>query len=104
MRLIDAEVFEELFHKQIKYGATDIFDAVEDALQDTPDVDAVPVVHARWIDEIEPNAVTSSGREVHFYRCSACDFQWNNKTAVFHYFKFCPNCGARMDGESEEEG
>ena len=66
--------------------------------------DAVPVVHARWIDEIEPNAVTSSGREVHFYRCSACGFQWNNKTAVFHYFKFCPNCGARMDAEEDSNG
>lgn len=53
---------------------------------------------------IEPNAVTSSGREVHFYRCSACGFQWNNKTAVFHYFKFCPNCGARMDAEEDTNG
>ena len=47
MRLIDAEVFEELFKKQIEYGATDIFDAVEDALQDTPTVDAVQVVKCK---------------------------------------------------------
>ena len=47
MRLIDADVFEELFDKQIEYGATDIFDAVEDALQDTPIVDAVPVVRCK---------------------------------------------------------
>lgn len=38
MRLIDSEVFEKLFHKQIKYGANDVFGAVEDALQDTPTV------------------------------------------------------------------
>lgn len=47
MRLIDAEVFEELFHKQMEYGATDVFDAVEDALQDTPTIDAVPVVRCK---------------------------------------------------------
>lgn len=50
-------------------------------------------------NEIEPDAVTASGREVHIFRCSACDFTWANKTAVLHYFKHCPNCGARMDGE-----
>ena len=47
MRLINADVFEELFDKQIEYGATDIFDAVEDALQDAPTIDAVPVVRCR---------------------------------------------------------
>lgn len=47
MRLIDADAFEELFDKQIKYGATDIFGAVEDALQDTPTIDAVPVVRCK---------------------------------------------------------
>ena len=47
MRLINADVFEELFDKQIEYGATDIFDAVEDALQDTPTIDAVPVVRCK---------------------------------------------------------
>lgn len=47
MRLIDADVFEELFDKQIEYGATDIFDAVEDALQDAPTIDAVPVIRCK---------------------------------------------------------
>ena len=47
MRLIDADAFEELFEKQIEYGATDIFDAVDDALQDTPTIDAVPVIRCK---------------------------------------------------------
>lgn len=68
-------------------------------IEQAPVVDAVPVRHGRWIDEIEPNAVTASGREVHIFRCSACDFTWANKTAVLHYFKYCPNCGAKMDGK-----
>ena len=70
-----------------------------DDVRNAPAVDAVPVVRGRWIDEIEPNAVTASGREVHVYRCSACDFTWANKAAVTHYFRHCPNCGAKMDGD-----
>ena len=70
-------------------------------------IDACPTVEVVkggvWIDEIEPNAVTASGREVHVFRCSACDFTWANKTAVLHYFKHCPNCGAKMDGGKENE-
>lgn len=72
-------------------------------LQGRPTVDAEPVRHGRWIDEIEPNAVTASGREVHVFRCTACDFTWANKTAVLHYFNYCPNCGAKMDAEGGDQ-
>ena len=47
MRLIDAEELEGLFNKQIEHGATDAFDAFDDALQDTPTVDAEVVVRCK---------------------------------------------------------
>lgn len=47
MRLIDAEELEGLFNKQIEQGATDAFDAFDDALQDATTVDAVPVVRCK---------------------------------------------------------
>nr|DAQ52721.1 MAG TPA: hypothetical protein [Caudoviricetes sp.] len=47
MRLIDAEELEGLFNKQIEQGATDAFDAFDDALQDTPTVDAEVVVRCQ---------------------------------------------------------
>ena len=47
MRLIDAEELECLFNEQIERGATDAFDAFDDALQDTPTVDAEVVVHCK---------------------------------------------------------
>ena len=90
MRLIDAEVFEELFNKQIEYGATDIFDAVEDALQDTPAVDAAPVVHAKWIYGI------TLGHE--WRKCSKCLVSQE----IFGCFTYCPNCGARMDEKEND--
>lgn len=47
MRLIDGEELERLFNEQVKRGATDAFDAFDDALQDTPAVDAEVVVHCK---------------------------------------------------------
>lgn len=49
MRLIDAEEIEELFYKQVEYGATDLFDAFDDALQDARTVDAAEVLRDQWI-------------------------------------------------------
>lgn len=47
MRLIDAEELECLFNEQIEHGATDAFDAFDDALQDATTVDAVVVVRCK---------------------------------------------------------
>lgn len=47
MRLIDGEELEHLFNEQIERGATDAFDAFDDALQDTPTVDAEVVVRCK---------------------------------------------------------
>lgn len=47
MRLIDAEELECLFNEQIEQGATDAFDAFDDALQDATTVDAVVVVRCK---------------------------------------------------------
>ncbi len=47
MRLIDAEELERLFDAQIEQGATDAFDAFDNALQDALTIDAVPVVRCK---------------------------------------------------------
>jgi hypothetical protein len=47
MRLIDGEELERLFNEQIEQGATDAFAAFDDALQDTPTVDAEVVVRCK---------------------------------------------------------
>ena len=53
-------------------------------LLDAPTVDAVEVVHGRW------NPSGNCG-----YRCSNCDF-WVAFRSLNNY---CPNCGAKMDGD-----
>lgn len=100
IRPIDANaLFDALYDNEFQTFCP--LDEVSDVIAAAPTLDYLPVRHGEWIDEIEPNAVTASGREIHVFRCSACDFTWANKTAVLHYFKHCPNCGAKMDGGKE---
>jgi Zn finger protein HypA/HybF involved in hydrogenase expression len=47
-------------------------------------VDAVEVVHGRWIVENEESI-----------RCSECCF---NRASIKMPLDYCPNCGAKMDG------
>lgn len=53
-------------------------------LADMPAADVAPVVHGRWV----PNCVDRPA----FFVCDQCNTVWYNDT------KFCPDCGARMDG------
>ena len=88
MRLIDAEELERLFNEQIEQGVGVIgaFDAFYDALQDTPTVDAVEVVHGRW-----NNMDGYKTRKV----CSECGW---DVPEYGKFYSYCPNCGAKMDG------
>lgn len=55
-------------------------------MEEAPAVDAVPVVHGRWIRQ--------SG-SAFVFKCSACEFKFAGVAIAKH----CPNCGAKMDGE-----
>ena len=64
---------------------------VMSAIDRMPAVDAVPVVHGRWITVSGLNQCSNCGTEfVHdsFAYCPYCDSN----------FKYCPVCGAKMDG------
>ena len=91
-RLIDAnELLEKLGER---YLATDPSDPEQLGylnariiVRNQPNIDAVPVVHGRWVFD-RPN----------HYKCSVCDAMWSG---VARFMKFCPNCGAKMDGGAE---
>lgn len=55
--------------------------------------DVAPVRHGRWIDaypDIEPNPMFMYGI------CSECGFE----QGLSKYLNYCPNCGAKMDGDA----
>lgn len=53
-----------------------------------------PVIHAKWERHYtRPNVYADS-----FWHCSNCNFKTMSVNAD-KYYKYCPNCGARMDKE-----
>ena len=94
MRLIDADAFLkrnevyadcEFLHPMYQNTLREIVD-------DEPTIDAVPVVHGKWIHLYKNN-----------YRCSVCGawFIFEDENNPYEEGRFCPYCGARM-GERRE--
>ena len=90
MRLIDADSLLQKVSKMIDYcksddkvnGLTALFQ-VGDSIIDCQTVDAVPVVHGRWIKDGD------------YVVCSECgeEHAWDEYRAIY-----CEDCGAKMDG------
>lgn len=63
-------------------------------LADMPAADVAPVVHGDWI-------LRHIGAG-HYWECSVC--HTNPCIYVTEHTKFCPNCGAKMDGGGKARG
>ena len=61
-----------------------------------PTVDAVEVVHGRWIDDAVEgfSPFTDSPIWIDVIQCSVCKEYIDGS----HPENYCPNCGAKMDG------
>ena len=74
-------------------------------LHDVPAADVVPVVHGKWewFDEEVGSPLEGSERDWG-WRCSACkdtlNDEYDNPDNPPNH-NYCPNCGARMDGETK---
>lgn len=65
-----------------------------------PAVDAVSVVHGRWIKPVPGNDVaycSSCG-----YDALSCGYHLNPALMKYYETAYCPNCGAKMDGDNGE--
>lgn len=93
MRLVDVDALErEIMVMTDDELCEDCCYNVVNKLSDAPTVDAVPVKHGRWIDNKE-----SIIGELIERNCSRCG---QRTTGTYeHFFPYCPNCGAKMDGE-----
>ena len=94
MRLIDADAMKK-FIKDVAKGSGSfrpLYNAFVNIIDRSPTIDAVPVVHGRWINR------TKNIRGLYDYRydCSVCQhIFWYGGIETFNY---CPECGAKMDG------
>lgn len=84
MQLIDAdELKEELKDMDIVI----VKHNVEDLIDEQPTVDAEPVRHGKWYTAEKYNGYL-------YWNCDQCHQHFTSQKS-----NFCPNCGAKMDGE-----
>lgn len=81
-RVIDTPTTSPAYQRYI----TQLTERVQVArmVEGAPAADVAPVVHGGWIDNGIPGSMLSG--------CSECGF-----TCGAYSFKYCPNCGAKMD-------
>ena len=63
-------------------------ETVMEYIEYMPAADVAPVVHGKWIP-VEAYGIGNTAK------CSECE----KRQYGYDGFKFCPNCGAKMDGD-----
>ena len=94
-RLIDANAITEskelgkkiVVHDMTPYLNVEVLIYFIDSL---PTIEAVPVVHGEWIFD---KYTAKFGNP---YSCSNCNEEFGDT------YNFCPNCGSRMNGGSDQ--
>lgn len=91
-RLIVADALETRMGNLCdEFGTDHLFiDAIIYEIGTAPTVDAAPVVHGWWM---------IAGRGIR--ACSECNHGIREHMACVNHY--CPNCGAKMDGGSDNE-
>lgn len=93
MRLIDADAFNHFdyscFDGQLSEDAIQGIDTVLNVIDTAPTIDAAPARHGHWIETIE------NGKMKRVTSCCG-----DNQTTLTCWCtpRYCPNCGAKMDG------
>ena len=65
-----------------------------------PSADVAPVVHAKWINLPRYKSVGGTFQKAQI--CSACNaFYVSDVNTPFSNHRYCADCGAKMDAESE---
>lgn len=83
------KAFEELGGESGIYA--DAYNDLAEDFYSIPAADVVPAVHGRWGNNGIPGSMLCG--------CSVCGF-----TCGASSFFYCPNCGAKMDGERKDGG
>lgn len=83
------KAFEELGGESGIYA--DAYNDLAENFYSIPAADVAPVVHGRW--EYTPQTFNTLGQ----IRCPFCAW-WSLDQSIDGIYKYCPNCGAKMDG------
>lgn len=111
MRPIDADALKRVIYEDVPmkyFNARNLDKAYQNMLHllevvnQRPTLDIMPVVHGRWVKMTGMMPPEYHGH----YECSEC--QWHmkglrNSWTREEELSYCPNCGAKMDGEVMSE-
>jgi Zn finger protein HypA/HybF involved in hydrogenase expression len=86
-------LLEKAWEADTQCGYVQVVDVGD--IEDAPVVDAAPVVHGRW-GEYESFPLTPS---MNGCPCSVCKTHFSPSSIIL--MKYCPNCGAKMDGGND---
>ena len=97
-RLIDANALKANFVVLGEF-AKDLWHAgtIRMAIDNAPTVDAVEVVHGRWIIGTGKNALMPGCR-----MCSECGEIIKTEYSLYGMSNYCHYCGAKMDGDRND--
>lgn len=89
MRMIDANTLKKSFEED-----GHLSNYIEEFIDNAPTIDAEPVRHGRWIQSKTVYA---------YHNCSLCKVPHKMQMScnVYVLLKYCPHCGAKMDGDDE---
>ena len=94
MRAIDADAFERfLMNLPDEVLCEDCCYVIVNEMRKQPTIEAETVKHGKWTQTYASWSQNYDTSKNIRYRCSEC-----NGIAVWDT-KYCPHCGARMDGE-----
>ena len=73
-------------------------------IMDAPTVDAVEVVHGRWAALDDDCEEMEGEEEAMRWGCTACReiVEYNDWTHRSRLTRYCPNCGAKMEGDGND--
>ena len=96
MRLIDADAFlKDILTAGIGKTITEYSESdIGYMIRKRPTVDVAQVKHGRWIEYTKVIIPEPYNKWEQAWKCSECGFDDG-----FVAYNFCPNCGAKMDGD-----
>ena len=78
------------------------WDTAVNAIKNAPAADVAPVMHGRWIKKWDLYDKGFYISRKQWWECSNCGMKTDWKDESFGRnvdYKYCPNCGARLDEE-----
>lgn len=93
-KFIDADKLQETVYKRVNNPA--IRGWLNLLINEQPTADVKEVKHGQWNTVLDESILEHYNNDVDIFACSICGIKSKRPT------KFCPFCGARMDGGNEE--